>query len=178
MNIWILTKLSNTGLGYNCDVVDVFTDENDAIATLKIVAQEFIDDFEIETSDILCNDNKCVEIERREPSSNYVHTKFQIEQKDCKDNYVDDNNFETLGAHIRNSLGPYANIVHMLEEMHNAETDEETKSLLKDYLLNKIEPEELRKNLEHFIEVSKLEEVEIINWRKTKLFEDYVKTKK
>lgn len=81
MNVWILIKLSNTGLGYHCDIVDLFTDEIKAIAKLKIVAQEFIDDFKIKSDEILCNENDCIEIERTEPSSEYVHAEFQIKCK-------------------------------------------------------------------------------------------------
>ena len=77
---------------------------------------------------------------------------------------------ETLGAHIRNILTPYANIIQLLEDIH--ENDDER---MKEFLLTKIDPKKLQKNLNHFIEVSKLKEVEDINWRATELCEKYYK---
>lgn len=77
---------------------------------------------------------------------------------------------ETLGAHIRNILTPYANIIQLLEDIH--ENDDER---MKEFLLTKIDPKKLQKNLNHFIEVSKLKEVEDINWRKTDLCDKYYK---
>jgi len=84
-------------------------------------------------------------------------------------------NHETLGAHIRNILSPYANIIQILEELHSEKTDEKTKELIKNYLLNEINPFDLKKNLDHFIDVSNLKEVESINWRATELCERYYK---
>ena len=77
---------------------------------------------------------------------------------------------ETLGAHIRNILTPYANIIQPLEDIHK-NNDER----MKEFLLTKIDPKKLQKNLNHFIEVSKLKEVEDINWRATELCEKYYK---
>ena len=79
---------------------------------------------------------------------------------------------ETLGAHIRNILTPYANIIAMLEEIYEGE-DIVTVNHIKNYLLTNINVKDLRKNLNHFIEVSKLKEVEDINWRSTELFNKY-----
>ena len=83
-------------------------------------------------------------------------------------------NHETLGAHIRNILGPYANIVQILSDIHS-DNDESTKKFMIDFLLNKIDPKKLEKNLNHFIEVSNLKEVEDINWRATELADKYYK---
>ena len=69
-------------------------------------------------------------------------------------------NHETLGAHIRNILSPYANIIQILEEINNPNIDNKTKQRLKNFLFTKINLNNLNKNLEHFIKVSKLEEVE------------------
>lgn len=77
---------------------------------------------------------------------------------------------ETLGAHIRNILTPYANIIQLLEDIH-----ENNDERMKEFLLTKIDPKKLQKNLNHFIEVSKLKEVEDINWRATELCEKYYK---
>ena len=79
-------------------------------------------------------------------------------------------NHETLGAHIRNILTPYANIIQLLEDIH-----ENNDERMKEFLLTKIDPKKLQKNLNHFIEVSKLKEVEDINWRATELCEKYYK---
>ena len=77
---------------------------------------------------------------------------------------------ETLGAHIRNILTPYANIIQLLEDIH-----ENNDERMKEFLLTKIDPKKLQKNLNNFIEVSKLKEVEDINWRATELCEKYYK---
>ena len=77
---------------------------------------------------------------------------------------------ETLGAHIRNILTPYANIIQLLEDIH-----ENNDERMKEFLLTKIDPKKLLKNLNHFIEISKLKEVEDINWRDTELCEKYYK---
>ena len=78
---------------------------------------------------------------------------------------TDDNscNFETLGAHIRNILSPYANIIQ----------NEQRIEKIKKFLFNNIDPKELDENLQHFIAVSHLDEIERINWRATKLSEEY-----
>lgn len=84
------------------------------------------------------------------------------------------NNSETLGAHIRNILGPYANIVQILQDVRS-NTDKERTEEIKDFLFNNIDPKELEENLNHFIDVSHLDEVERIDWRATKLAEEYYK---
>lgn len=73
---------------------------------------------------------------------------------------------ETLGAHIRNSLGPYANIVALIENMEQAEktNDEKTFNICKKLLYKSAN------NLEHLIDISKMAEVESINWRATDLY--------
>ena len=87
---------------------------------------------------------------------------------------ADDNscNFESLGAHIRNILSPYANIIQLLKEVRS-EKDEQHIEKIKKFLFNNIDPKELDKNLQHFIAVSHLDEVERINWKATKLSEEY-----
>lgn len=87
-----------------------------------------------------------------------------------------DNNimFETLGAHLRNMYGPYANIVQMLTEINDSErTDERTKTLLRNFLINKTDPRKLQENLQHLIDLSNLPEVENINWRATEMYKNY-----
>ena len=82
---------------------------------------------------------------------------------------------ETLGAHIRNILGPYANLVQILSDLKDPNISIDTKNLLKNFLFEKIDPKKLEENLNHFIEVSNLKEVEDINWRATELCEKYYK---
>lgn len=73
---------------------------------------------------------------------------------------------ETLGAHIRNSLGPYANIVALIENMEQAEetNDEKMFNMCKKLLYKSAN------NLEHLIDISKMPEVEAINWKETDLY--------
>jgi hypothetical protein len=79
---------------------------------------------------------------------------------------------ETLGAHIRNILGPYANLVQILSQI-SKEEDSSKRELLVRFLTEKVDPANLEDNLDHFIKVSHLSEVESIDWRSTKLFEEY-----
>ena len=90
--------------------------------------------------------------------------------------FIDNNNYETMGAHIRNMLGHYANIVQMLSDIHKFKGQKE-ETLVKDYLLNKIDPKELKDNLNHLIELSKMNELESINWRATELYREYEDSK-
>lgn len=85
------------------------------------------------------------------------------------------NQFETFGAHIRNILGPYANIVSMLEDLANPETDLKTKNIILNYLRSDKLLKNCQNNLEHFKKFSYLDELENLNWRATKLFEEYSK---
>ena len=87
---------------------------------------------------------------------------------------ADDNscNFESLGAHIRNILSPFANIIQLLKGVRS-EKDEHRIETIKKFLFNNIDPKELDENLQHFIAVSHLNEIERINWRATKLSEEY-----
>lgn len=77
---------------------------------------------------------------------------------------------ETLGAHIRNALGPYANMLAVIKGMQEAEeTDNDKKFNMFKKLLYKS-----TNNLEHLIDISKMPEVEAINWRQTKLGINYL----
>jgi hypothetical protein len=75
--------------------------------------------------------------------------------------------FESFGAHIRNMLSPYANIVQILEDISNGS---DNKDILENFIFDKKRIQNLKENLEHFIEFSKLEELEKLNWRDTNLF--------
>ena len=78
-------------------------------------------------------------------------------------------NFETLGAHMRNLLSPYSTLIQMLDEIYNGE-DDVSVNHIKNYLLTKLNIDNLKDNLKNFIDVSKLSEVEKINWRATDLY--------
>jgi len=78
-------------------------------------------------------------------------------------------NFETLGAHMRNLLSPYSTLIQMLDEIYNGE-DDVSVNHIKNYLLTKLNIDNLKDNLKSFIDVSKLSEVEKINWRATDLY--------
>lgn len=97
-----------------------------------------------------------------------------IEKVHVKRDVDNDIMFETLGAHLRNMYGPYANIVQLLTEINDSErTDERTKTLLRNFLINKTDHRKLQENLQHLIDLSNLPEVENINWRATEMFKNY-----
>lgn len=73
-------------------------------------------------------------------------------------------NNESLGAHLRNALTPYANLIELLKAFQAGE------EFAKKYLLEKLDVNELQDNLTHIIDVSKIKEVEDINWRATDLY--------
>lgn len=79
-------------------------------------------------------------------------------------------NYETLGAHIRNALSPYANVIAFIKDMKNAEDtgDEKMFNLFKKMLYNSTD------NLQHLIDISQMPEVEAINWRQTELGINYL----
>lgn len=83
------------------------------------------------------------------------------------------NDFETFGAHIRNILGPYANIVAMLEDLANPETDLKHKNLILNVLRGEKLLKNAKENLEHFKKFSYLDELEKLNWRTTDLYKEY-----
>ena len=99
---------------------------------------------------------------------------ISIEKVHVKRDVDNDIMFETLGAHLRNMYGPYANIVQILTEINDSErTDERTKTLLRNFLINKTDHRKLQENLQHLIDLSNLPEVENINWRATEMFKNY-----
>lgn len=82
--------------------------------------------------------------------------------------------FETIGAHIRNILTPYANIIEILKDLQNPNMDDKHKEILKKYLLSGMDIHNLEINLQHFIDLSYLDEIEDINWRDTSLYKKIV----
>ena len=79
-------------------------------------------------------------------------------------------NYETLGAHIRNALTPYNNVIAFIKDMKEAEDSGDTKKfeIFKKMLYKSSD------NLQHLIDISKMPEVEAINWRQTELGINYL----
>lgn len=84
-------------------------------------------------------------------------------------------NFESFGAHIRNILGPYANIIAMLEDLASPNIDLKHKNIILDFLRSDEILKNAKENLEHFKEFSYLIELENLNWRATELANKYYK---
>ena len=77
------------------------------------------------------------------------------------------NNFESLGAHLRNLLTPYATVITLLGEILSANRngdDKKTKELLD--ALDKYD----FNNIQDIIDFSFIEQMELINWRDSKLY--------
>lgn len=81
-----------------------------------------------------------------------------------------DNNFESLGAHLRNLMTPYATLIQLIDDMRKAENDNDMEKFnkIKEYLyetqLN------CKENINDMNTFSFVEPMEQGNWRTTKLF--------
>ena len=77
------------------------------------------------------------------------------------------NNFESLGAHLRNLLTPYANLIDLVGELLRAKREDNEEefnkvfNMLKNYDYN---------NIQDIIDFSFIEQMELINWRDSKLY--------
>lgn len=69
--------------------------------------------------------------------------------------------FESYGAHLRNLLGPYQNMVCIIDDWLNGHVDTD---FVKKLLSNK----DLQKDIDAIIEFSKYDKMENINWRENK----------
>ena len=80
-------------------------------------------------------------------------------------------NFESLGEHLRNAYQPYCCILSIIKEMKKAEIDGDTTTFnqCKNFIYS------MEENIQHLIDISKMPEVEKINWRKTDLAKNYYK---
>lgn len=77
------------------------------------------------------------------------------------------NNFETLGAHLRNLLSPYATLIDIMGELINAKNNGDEEKVNKIFnTLNNID----YNNIQDIIDFSFIEEMESINWRNSKLY--------
>ena len=77
------------------------------------------------------------------------------------------NNFESLGAHLRNLLTPYANLIELVGELLKADKNNDERDMeVIISLLNKCN----YNNIQDIIDFSFIEQMEKINWRDSKLY--------
>lgn len=80
------------------------------------------------------------------------------------------NDFESLGAHLRNLMTPYATVIQLIDDLRNADEKGDTeefnniKQWLYDSQLNR------KENINDMNTFSFVEPMEQGNWRATKLF--------
>lgn len=77
------------------------------------------------------------------------------------------NNFESLGAHLRNLLTPYANLIQLANDLLNAKREGNEEEFNK--ILNMMNVYDFN-NIQDIIDFSSIEQMELINWRDSKLY--------
>ncbi len=77
------------------------------------------------------------------------------------------NNFESLGAHLRNLLTPYATVITLLGEILSANRNGDEKKTKE--LLDALDKYDFN-NIQDIIDFSFIEQMELINWRDSKLY--------
>lgn len=77
------------------------------------------------------------------------------------------NNFESLGAHLRNLLTPYATVIDLLGEILSANRNGDEKKTKE--LLDTLDKYDFN-NIQDIIDFSFIEQMELINWRDSKLY--------
>ena len=77
------------------------------------------------------------------------------------------NDFESLGAHLRNLLTPYATLISIVGEMLTARREGDEEKMNK--LLDGLKTYEFN-NIQDIIDFSFIEQMELINWRDSKLY--------
>lgn len=77
------------------------------------------------------------------------------------------NNFESLGAHLRNLLTPYATVIDLLGEILSANRNGDEKKTKE--LLDTLDKYDFN-NIQDIIDFSFIEQMEKINWRDSKLY--------
>jgi hypothetical protein len=77
------------------------------------------------------------------------------------------NNFESLGAHLRNLLTPYATVITLLGEILSANRNGDEKKTKE--LLDALDKYDFN-NIQDIIDFSFIEQMEKINWRDSKLY--------
>ena len=80
------------------------------------------------------------------------------------------NDFESLGAHLRNLMTPYATVIQLIDDMRNAEEKGDTEEFnkIKEFLYNS--QLNRKENINDMNTFSFVEPMEQGNWRSTKLF--------
>ena len=78
-----------------------------------------------------------------------------------------ENNFESLGAHLRNLLTPYATLIDIVGEILAAKRNDDEENMNK--LLNSLDKYDFN-NIQDIIDFSFIEQMELINWRDSKLY--------
>jgi len=77
------------------------------------------------------------------------------------------NDFESLGAHLRNLLTPYATVITLLGEILSANRNGDEKKTKE--LLDALDKYDFN-NIQDIIDFSFIEQMEKINWRDSKLY--------
>ena len=77
------------------------------------------------------------------------------------------NNFESLGAHLRNLLTPYATLIDVVGEILKARREGDEEKMNK--ILDSLKVYEFN-NIQDIIDFSFIEQMELINWRQSKLY--------
>lgn len=77
------------------------------------------------------------------------------------------NDFESLGAHLRNLLTPYATLIEIVGEILTARREGDEEKMNK--LLDSLKVYEFN-NIQDIIDFSFIEQMELINWRDSKLY--------
>jgi hypothetical protein len=77
------------------------------------------------------------------------------------------NDFESLGAHLRNLLTPYATLIGIVGEILTAKREGDEEKMNK--LLDGLKTHEFN-NIQDIIDFSFIEQMELINWRDSKLY--------
>ena len=77
------------------------------------------------------------------------------------------NDFESLGAHLRNLLTPYATLIGIVGEILTAKREGDEEKMNK--LLDGLKTYEFN-NIQDIIDFSFIEQMELINWRDSKLY--------
>lgn len=88
------------------------------------------------------------------------------------------NNFESLGAHLRNLMTPYATLIQVIDELYEAEQKGDTEKIdkVKKWLYEV--QFNCKENINDMNTFSFVEPMEQFNWRDTKLFKMDELTKK
>lgn len=87
------------------------------------------------------------------------------------------NDFESLGAHLRNLMTPYATVIQLIDDLRNADEKGDTEEFnkIKEWLYKT--QLDCKENINDMNTFSFVEPMEENNWRTTKLFlmDEYLK---